>query len=236
MTYQRKADKLRPYLPATRKAECTTHECFIMAIAKAAIARLPAEDRARFADMKLTYGYGLPGVRGITYYGRWKGQGKDEAGAFVEIGAGCQEDWVQVAGTTIHELAHVLAGWGAGHGKEWKAACGRLGLRRVHAAGTKYRLANFEGDLRMVLVTTPKPDDGEPVCNLLGVGGKPATLKPCTAGIGTRGGQSRGAGSGSRLRLFECECVPPVKARVARDTFAATCDCCSGPFHLVVKA
>jgi hypothetical protein len=102
----------------------------------------------------------------------------------------------------------------------------------VHAAGTAYKLANFECDLRFYLAALPKPDEGEPVCNLYGSGVGPK-LKPCTAGIGTRGGKSRGAGSGSRLRLFECECVPPVKARVARDEFAATCNCCNGAFHFI---
>jgi hypothetical protein len=203
-----------------------------MAVARLAISRLPEADREVFADMKLTYGMGLPGVRGITYYGRWKAGDKPSAsGAFVEIGAGCQESWVQVAGTTIHELAHVLAGLGAGHGPDWKAACARLGLRRVLAAGTAYKLANFECDLRFALAALGKPDEGEPVCNLFGAGAP--KLRPCAAGVGTRGGKSRGAGSGSRLRLFECECVPPVKARVARDTFAATCDCCAGHFHFV---
>lgn len=207
-----------------------------MAVAAAAIARLPEADRAVFAGMKLTYGYGLPGVRGITYYGRWKGQGRSDPSAFVEIGAGCQEDWVQVAGTTIHELAHVLAGWSAGHGKNWKDACARLGLRRVHAAGTAYKLANFAADVRFALAGMQKPDEGEPVCQLpVGRNGQ-RTLKPCTAGRGTKGGKSFGQGSGSRLRLFECECLPPVKVRVARDEFRATCDCCSSPFHLVVKA
>ena len=35
---------------------------------------------------------------------------------------------------------------------------------------------------------------------------------------------------GSRLRLFECECEPPVKVRVARDEFRATCDDCQASF------
>lgn len=210
-----------------------THEGFIMAVAQAAIARLTETEREVFAGMKLTYGMGLPGVRGITYYGRWKAGDKTEApsGAFVEIGAGCQESYIQVAGTTIHELAHVLAGHEAGHGPDWKAACARLGLRRVHAAGTNYLLANFTCDLRFAVAYLPKPNEGEPVCSLFGPGKK--ALKPCSAGLGTRGGKSRGVGSGSRLRLFECECVPPVKARVARDEFKAECTCCSSLFHFV---
>jgi hypothetical protein len=38
-----------------------------------------------------------------------------------------------------------------------------------------------------------------------------AVPQPCSAGVGTRGGVSRGKGSGSRLRLrlWECACSPP---------------------------
>ena len=53
----------------------------------------------------------------------------------VEIAPAGEESLVQVAGTTLHELGHVLAGWGAGQGAEWKRACERLGLRRALGAG-----------------------------------------------------------------------------------------------------
>jgi hypothetical protein len=43
----------------------------------------------------------------------------------IEIAATAQESWVQLAGTVVHELGHVLAGWNAGHGKDWKAAAQR---------------------------------------------------------------------------------------------------------------
>jgi hypothetical protein len=50
--------------------------------------------------------------------------------------------------------------------------------------------------------------------------------------VGVRGGKSRGAGSGSRLRLWTCDCQKPVKVRVASDNFRATCDLCGHPFRL----
>jgi len=37
--------------------------------------------------------------------------------------------------------------------------------------------------------------------------------KPCKLGVGSHGGKSRGVGSGSRLRLYHCQCEPPVKVR-----------------------
>jgi hypothetical protein len=40
----------------------------------------------------------------------------------------------------------------------------------------------------------------------------------------------KGPGSGSRLRLWICECVPPVRLRVARDDLEARCLCCHTNF------
>src|SRR5262249_44157799 len=131
-----------------------------------------------------------------TYYQRWKTGPDTEARPFVEVCAFGQESTTQLAGTCLHELGHVLAGWNAGHGKGWHDACALVGLRRVKAAGTRYMLGNFAPDLRHAIAALPKPDDGVPVVTL-GLGGAIA-LKPCPAGLGTRGGRSRGKGSGSR--------------------------------------
>lgn len=209
-----------------------THESFVNAIAALAISRLPEGDgRNSLAQIKLVYGAGESGVRGITYYNRWNRSGSNEAVPFVEICAFGQESWVQVAGTTLHELGHVLAGFGAGHGNGWKAACETLGLRRCKAAGTAYRLAMFAPDLREAIVALPRPTEGQPVARLTGPNGTPIALRPCPAGIGTRGGKSRGTGSGSRLRLWQCDCG--CKARVASDTFEAVHTPCGTSFKQV---
>lgn len=219
-----------------------THEVFIHAVAQAAMQYAGAEIAAKLASIKLVYGAGRDGIRGITYFQRWQNADgtEGEPSAFVELGAFTQRDWVQVAGTTIHELAHVVAGWEAGHGPEWKAACVTLGLRRMKAAGTNYCLAHFAPALRNAVAHMPKPADGAPVCGLetqyIGTRKGKLNIKGCAAGIGTKGGKSRGAGSGSRLRLWECEGMEghkPVKVRVSSDTFAATCDCCNTAFRLI---
>lgn len=216
----------------------STHEQFVHSVAALAIARLNADETLKAQAVKLVYGSGPSGTRGVTFYSRWKKAGQTDAVPFVEVSAFGQESWVQVAGTTIHELGHVLAGWSAAHGKDWKAACERLGLRRIKAAGTRYCLAMFAPDLRNAIAMLPRPSDGEPVSPVAGMVGAgplgPVTVKGCNVGIGTRGGKSRGKGSGSRLRLWECECDPPVKARVSSDRFRAHCDCCSGAFKLRV--
>lgn len=205
----------------------STHEQFVQAVAAIAAAKLSSEEQAHVASIKLTYGAGPDGTRGVTYFARWnKTQG---AVPFVAINALHQESVVQLAGTTLHELGHVLAGFGAGHGKDWTMACDRLGLRRVRAAGTAYSWAHFAPDVREAIIRLPRPVDGTPLPLVLPNGGT-FKLKPCSAGVGTRGGKSHGKGSGSRLKLWTCECNPPMKVRVARADFDADCNCCGTTF------
>lgn len=212
-----------------------THEQFVQRVADIAISRLSSTDQAVCKAIKLAYGAGPDGTRGVTYFKRWKtGQDDNEPLPFVAINALHQTSLVQLAGTTIHELGHVLAGWEAGHGHDWKNACEKLGLRRIKAAGTDYKWIMFDKDIREYIATLPQPTDGKPH-DLFGelrqhIGNRKVALKPCTAAIGVRGGTSRGAGSGSRLRLFECACEPPIKVRVARDAFNCTCNDCNTVF------
>lgn len=215
-----------------------THEAFISAVAALAVGRLGEQDQAKLAGIKLAYGAGPAGVRGVTYFGRWKGH--EGVAPFVEICALGQEHSWQVVGTTLHELGHALAGWEAGHGPMWRECCGRLGLRRAKAAGMAYSPAAFTPDVREGVYALPKPDEGEPIAGLGTVGNLrggaplpgPAVWKPCQAGTGTRGGKSRGKGAGSRYRLYTCECIPPVKLRAASDLLAVKCMVCLAMFHM----
>ena len=205
-----------------------THEQFIHAVRDIAVLRLNSEERAAVMDAKLVYGAGSKHTRGVTYFGCWK-NGHDHA--FAEVCAFGEDSSVQVAGTTLHELAHVIAGPGHGHGNGWLAACRRLGLVHVRAAGTRYSLACFAPDLRLAIAALPQPTDGSPQpFGGVGPSGAPLQfkLRPCSAGVGAKGGKSRGAGSGSRLRKFVCDCG--VIARVAKDEFRAKCDDCGSAF------
>lgn len=206
-----------------------THEQFIHAVRTIAVARLNDADRAAVMDAKLVYGAGSRATRGVTYFGCWK-NGHDHA--FAEICAFGEDSPVQVAGTTLHELAHVLAGVGAGHGKGWLDACRKLGLLFVRAAGTKYSLACFAPDIRGAIAALPIPTDGRPQpFGGFGPSGMPLQLKlrPCSAGVGTKGGKSRGAGSGSRMRKFVCGCGLIVRA--ARDEINARHEDCGTAFQ-----
>jgi hypothetical protein len=196
---------------------------------------LSAEQFAQLLNTKLVYGVGAGWYRGITCHQAWQnGVGTVDV---VEIAATGEESWIQLAGTTIHELAHVLAGRGAGHGIEWKDTAAKLGFtKRPEAAGQVYRLAMIRPRLRHALAElAAELADGSPAFTLRAATVVHSAPRPCSQGHGTRGGRSRGAGSGSRLRLWECSCVKPVKARVASDNFAAHCDTCSEPFHKVER-
>lgn len=209
-----------------------THEQFVHEVAKLGIGLLNEDDRKVALQSKLTYGAGARGLRGVTYFNNWLNN-KDEQAHFVEICAHGEENPVQLAGTTLHELGHVVAGWQAGHKKEWHQACGKLGLRAIKAAGTSYLLSMFDPRIRaQVAALIDKLNDGKPNGTRM-PGGIP---KPCSAGIGTRGGTSRGVGSGSRLRKWVCACEPkPVIARVASDDFQATCNRCNAGFTLAIE-
>lgn len=188
-----------------------THEAYITSIVEFAAARLSEEERQLIDDAKIVYGAGKAGLRGVTYFNKWEnGGGPDQPHSFVEICAFGEVDAVQIAGTTLHELAHVIAGFDAGHGKGWKQACKRVGLRFCRAAGQAYRMASFDPDVRMHIASLDSPIDGKPVhsafAGLFGGTGRAWSkkAKPCGASIGVRGGKSRGTGSGSRLQKVFC--------------------------------
>lgn len=238
-----------------------THESYVQAIYGVALDTLRKardfEGYRALEAIKLTYGAGPDNVRGITYYRRWKAAcgcagadkgkhgakcGGSEAVPFVAICATAQESPVQVCGTTLHELGHVLAGMGAGHGPLWHASCAKLGLVDVQAAGTAYTWENFAPEVRARLQALPVPTEGQPVSPLgaavgapIGPWGSPLTLprlRPCGAGFGTRGGQSRGKGSGSRSLLYHCGCPKPRKVRYCGTDLRAKCLDCGKAFKL----
>lgn len=180
-----------------------THESYIKAVVEMAKVRVTATEQAVISDTKVTYGTGKANLRGTTYYQRWiNGAGPDCPHSLIEVCAFGEHDHIQLAGTTLHELAHVLAGPGIGHGKGWKEHCARVGLTTCKAAGQMYELDHFAPDIRAQISNLTPPEDGQPVSARLN--GAPAKPRPCSAAIGVKGGKSRGIGSGSRLLKVSC--------------------------------
>lgn len=181
---------------------------------------------------KLVYGRGHITLRGVTQFGAWNnGRSKEptaKTDELVEVCALGEESWEQLAGTTIHELAHVASGIGVGHAKGWRQNCVALGLRGAKAAGTRYLRSMFAPWVRERIAALPLPEDGVPKSQLDALAGL-LKLRPCGAGIGVRGGRARGPGSG-RLRKYVCPHGQIVRA--STDHLDATCGVCGGKFEM----
>lgn len=234
-----------PWLNESMTSAPTTHEHFIQGVRSIVLAdafangRITDEQAERLTHAKLVYGIGDGTYRGICYYKSWEnGHGPIEA---IEIAAIAEESWVQLAGTTIHELAHAHAEPGSGHSVAWKDAAVVLGfVKRPEAAGQRYSLSLMCPAVRhqiAELATTIA--DGSPTFarGASWTGTSFPSVKPCSAGVGARGGKSRGKGSGSRMRLYMCGCethdgrLGPFKVRIASDNFDATCNECGQRFE-----
>jgi SprT-like family len=105
-------------------------------------------------------------------------------------------DSIEVLGTLLHELIHAAGRCAHGHGKAFSQPARRLGLVGPPTA------TEVGPELRQVFQTFVDHMGPYPHASIV-VQEKPKV--------------------GSRLRLFECQCDPPVKVRVARDEFRAIC-------------
>jgi len=113
---------------------------------------------------------------------------------------------IEVLGTLLHELIHAADRCKHGHGREFSQPARRLGLVGPPTA------TEVGPELRQVLQT---------FIDHMG----PYPHAPIVVREKTK--------VGSRLRLFECGCDPPVKVRVARDEFRAICCECEELFQAV---
>lgn len=114
---------------------------------------------------------------------------------------------LEVLGTLLHELIHASVGCQFGHRKEFSQAARLVGLVGPPTATT------VGDDLRSRLQSYIER-----------VGPYPHAAIRVTPKEKT----------GSRLRLYQCGCEPPIKVRVARDGFQAVCLLCEEPFTQVM--
>jgi len=231
----------------------TTHEQYVQAIYRLALkAKLTQQQKSVLRQVKITYGDRRPGVYGTTHFGQWhptaccggKRKPKGHAHPLVTIAAMPGETSLELCNTVVHELGHVLAGIGKGHGPEWVAACKALGLANAKAMGAADGWSDFSPALRKGLRGLGLPTDGAPIAVKLALNDSgvpelvpadpgPRPVRTCGAGIGTKGGKSRGAGAGSRYLLWECQCEQPTKLRTTRKDLRVRCLDCKRNFALV---
>lgn len=128
-------------------------------------------------------------------------------------------DEIQVLGTLLHEKVHAAVGCIHGHKKPFSQAA-----RTVWLAGKPTATVVSE-QLRPVLLTFVEQLGPYPHAAINPEGRGKDALIPAIGGEVIR--------KTSRLRLFECDCQPPVKVRVAHDLFQAQCTICGEVFHRV---
>ena len=124
---------------------------------------------------------------------------------------------VDVLGILLHELIHAAVGVEHKHGKKFSQAARKVGLIRPWKAttvGTTLRPV-LE---RFVVLLGPYPH---------------AAIK--LKAIQLEASDVAESRPGSRLRLYECNCQPPVKVRVASDRLQARCLRCNNLFRLVTS-
>jgi hypothetical protein len=82
------------------------------------------------APYRVTCGWPATGALGLTArrVGECHGPKSSKGGLFEVFISPLLDDSLEVAGTLAHEMAHVVAGIEAKHGKVFKEVCGRVGL------------------------------------------------------------------------------------------------------------
>lgn len=181
--------------------EVVTHEDYLAAVAAAVCEQFPATADA-LSDVRLVFGSGTR-RRALDHprHRVWFGGEAINPLPLVEIAAIGGLSPPETCHVMLHELAHILVP-GAGHGRAWRYAARQVGLVRPRAAPDAGDLADWNAitpALRSTLQAIPQPTEPPPAEFF-----EDWHRRPCGAGYGSRGGTSRGQGSGSRYLKVVC--------------------------------
>lgn len=133
----------------------------------------------------------------------WHHEGNKDHQSHVFVSP-CLEEPVEVVGCLLHEIIHAALPLKAKHGGQFARVARACGLAGKPSATTVGEQLATRINAEILPVLGPYPHQAIDA----------SARKP----------------QKTRLRLWECECDPPVKARVASDHFQATCDVCEVAF------
>ncbi len=181
--------------------QVVTHEDYLAAIATAVCEQFPVT-AAALGEVQLAFGTG-PRRRTVGALHRvWSVGIAHEPLPLVEIAAIGGLAPAETCHVVLHELAHVIAP-GFGHGREWRYAARQVGLMNPRAWPDGGELAAWTAispALHAKLQAIPEPTEPAPADFY-----EDWDRRPCGVGYGSRGGTSRGEGSGSRYLKVVCQ-------------------------------
>jgi hypothetical protein len=179
-----------------------------------------------FDDGKWTGGYSIPPAEEVIFIYGFPAVGRGRAKRIGECHYTASEgkahvviihpaQWtkpVDVLHVLLHEMVHIEVGAGEGHAGQFTRRVREVGLAGKPTA--TYPGATLDDKLRWLWINR-LPDFPAAAWDFSSTGRKKQR---------------------TRLRLWECDCDPPIKLRAAKDDLNVICGDCEQPFHKVTPS